>query len=73
MASTQTNHEARDNDLRSSNFLEVDKYPTMTFQSTGVAPADPDKYTLTGNLTIKGHTQPVWPAAPSAMTSTPTR
>ena len=58
-ASIKTNHEVRDNDLRSSNFLEVDKYPTMTFKSTGVTAGGPDKYTLTGDLTIKGHTHPV--------------
>jgi polyisoprenoid-binding protein YceI len=49
----------RDNDIRSSNFLEVDKYPTMTFKSTSIKPAGPDHYTLTGDLTIKGHTHPV--------------
>lgn len=32
--SIKTHHEVRDNDLRASNFLEVDKYPTMTFKST---------------------------------------
>jgi polyisoprenoid-binding protein YceI len=58
-ASIRTNHEVRDNDLRSSNFLEVDKYPTMTFKSTGVSAAGGDKYTLTGDLTIKGNTRPV--------------
>jgi polyisoprenoid-binding protein YceI len=58
-ASIRTNHEARDNDLRSSNFLEVDKYPVITFKSTGVAPAGDDRYTLTGDLTIKGNTRPV--------------
>jgi len=58
-ASIHTNHEVRDNDLRSSNFLEVEKYPTMTFKSTGVAAAGADKYMLNGNLTIKGTTKPV--------------
>jgi polyisoprenoid-binding protein YceI len=58
-ASIRTNHEARDNDLRSSNFLEVAKYPTMTFKSTSVTPAGPDHYALTGDLTIKGTTRPV--------------
>jgi polyisoprenoid-binding protein YceI len=58
-ASIKTNHEVRDNDLRSSNFLEVDKYPQMTFKSTGVEPAGPDKWTLNGDLTIKGTTRPV--------------
>jgi polyisoprenoid-binding protein YceI len=57
--SIRTHNEARDNDLRSSNFLEVDKFPTITFKSTGVAPAGTDRYTLTGDLTIKGTTRPV--------------
>jgi polyisoprenoid-binding protein YceI len=58
-ASIRTNHEVRDNDLRSSNFLEVDKYPTMTFRSTGIAAAGPDHWALAGDLTIKGNTRPV--------------
>jgi polyisoprenoid-binding protein YceI len=58
-ASIRTHNETRDNDLRSSNFLEVDKYPTITFRSTSVEPAGPDQYTLTGDLTIKGNTRPV--------------
>jgi len=58
-ASIRTNHEVRDNDLRSSNFLEVDKYPTMTFRSTGIAPAGEDRWALSGDLTIKGNTRPV--------------
>jgi polyisoprenoid-binding protein YceI len=58
-ASIRTNHEGRDADLRSSNFLEVDKYPTMTFTSTSVKPAGPDKWTLTGDLTIKDTTRPL--------------
>ncbi|HEV2378059.1 MAG TPA: YceI family protein [Streptosporangiaceae bacterium] len=57
--SIRTNNEARDNDLRSSNFLEVDKYPEITFRSTGVEAAGPDHYTLRGDLTIKGNTRPV--------------
>ncbi len=58
-ASIRTHHEARDNDLRSSNFLEVDKYPVMTFRSTSVEQAGQDHYKLTGDLTIKGNTRPV--------------
>jgi polyisoprenoid-binding protein YceI len=58
-ASIRTNNATRDNDIRSSNFLEVDKYPTMTFKSTSIEPAGPDHYTLTGDLTIKGTTHPV--------------
>ena len=58
-ASIRTNNATRDNDIRSSNFLEVDKYPVITFKSTSVEPAGADRYTLTGDLTIKGTTQPV--------------
>ena len=58
-ASIRTHNERRDNDLRGSNFLEIEKYPTMTFKSTKIEPAGPDKYNLTGDLTIKATTRPV--------------
>jgi len=58
-ASIRTNNGIRDNDLRSSNFLEVDKFPVITFKSTGIEPSGPDRFTLTGDLTIKGTTRPV--------------
>jgi polyisoprenoid-binding protein YceI len=57
--SIRTHNETRDNDLRSSNFLEVEKFPTITFRSTGVERAGADRYTLTGDLTIKATTHPV--------------
>src|ERR1700694_242691 len=58
-ASIRTHNETRDNDLRSSNFLEIEKYPTMTFKSTRIEPAGEDRYRVTGDLTIKGNTRPV--------------
>jgi polyisoprenoid-binding protein YceI len=58
-ASIRTNNGIRDNDIRSSNFLEVDKFPVITFKSTSIKPAGEDHYTLTGDLTIKGNTHPV--------------
>lgn len=58
-ASIRTHNEYRDNDLRSSNFLEVDKYSTITFKSTKIKPAGADKYQMSGDLTIKGVTNPV--------------
>src|SRR5213078_5257314 len=58
-ASIRTHNEQRDNDLRASNFLEVDKFPTITFKSTKVEPKSADRGTLTGDLTIKGVTHPV--------------
>ena len=61
--SIRTHNETRDNDLRSSNFLEVDKYPTITFKSTRIEPSGEDRYQVTGDLTIKGNTHPVTLAA----------
>jgi polyisoprenoid-binding protein YceI len=58
-ASIRTHNEQRDNDLRTSNFLEVDKYPTIHFKSTRIEPAGQDRFTMTGDLTIKGNTRPV--------------
>jgi polyisoprenoid-binding protein YceI len=49
----------RDNHLRSEEFFGVNKFPFMTFQSTGVQKKEGNQYTLEGNLTIKGKTEPV--------------
>jgi polyisoprenoid-binding protein YceI len=58
-ASIRTHHEIRDNDLRSSNFLDANTYPTIHFKSTRIEQAGQDRYTMTGDLTIKGTTRPV--------------
>jgi polyisoprenoid-binding protein YceI len=58
-ASIRTNNPARDDDLRSANFLDVEHYPVITYKSRGVEPAGPDIYTLAGDLTIKGNTRPI--------------
>ncbi len=58
-ASIRTHSEQRDNDLRSSNFLEIEKHPKITFKSTEIKPKGADRGTLTGDLTIKGITRPV--------------
>ena len=57
--SIRTHNEQRDRDLRSSYFLEIDKYPTMTFKSTKVEHVGGDKFRVTGDLTIKDVTRPV--------------
>jgi len=60
VASLTTNNPQRDNDLRSSYFLELEKYPTITFTSTRIEPeADASRFRLTGDLTIKGITKPL--------------
>ena len=58
-ASLRTHNPQRDKDLQSSNFLETDKYPTITFKSTLIEPAGQDRFKVTGDLTIKGTTKPV--------------
>jgi polyisoprenoid-binding protein YceI len=58
-ASIRTHNERRDNDLRTSNFLDVEHYPTIRFKSTKIESAGSDRYTMTGDLTIKGNTRPV--------------
>jgi polyisoprenoid-binding protein YceI len=58
-ASIRTHNEQRDKDLRGSNFLEIEKFPTMHFKSTKLELDGDDKATLTGDLTIKGTTNPV--------------
>ncbi len=54
--SIDTNNEQRDNHLRSADFLEVEKYPAITFVSTGIRP-NGDDLLIDGDLTIKGVTR----------------
>jgi polyisoprenoid-binding protein YceI len=58
-ASIRTHNERRDNDLRTSNILDVENYPTITFTSTKIESTGKDRYAMTGDLTIKGTTHPV--------------
>jgi len=58
-ASIDTNEPQRDTHLRSADFFEVEKYPTLTFVSTNVAKAGADRYDVTGDLTIHGVTKSV--------------
>ncbi len=57
--SVDTRVEMRDNDLRSPNFLDVEKYPTITFHSTQFKSPTPGKMQITGDLTIHGVTKQV--------------
>lgn len=58
MTSIDTNNPTRDDDLRSSNFFEVDQFPQMTYQSGGVR-MDGDQIVLDGELTAHGVTRSV--------------
>lgn len=58
-ASIDTRIADRDKHLRSADFLDVEKFPTITFVSKKVEPAGNGKFRVTGDLTIKGVTKPV--------------
>lgn len=57
-ASIDSNHIGRDNHLRASDFLNVEKYPTIHFISTKIEFADEATGSLTGDLTFMGITKP---------------
>lgn len=48
-----------DEHLKSGDFFDAAKFPNATFKSTSVAAAGPNKFTVTGDLTIKDITKPV--------------
>ena len=52
----------RDKDLRSPDWFEVDKYPTMTFVSKTIT-GTPQAFSIVGDLTMHGVTKPVTLAA----------
>ena len=57
--SINTREPKRDDHLRSPDFFDVAKYPTLTFTSTKVEKAEGGKFKVTGNLTMRGITKPV--------------
>ncbi|WP_376796662.1 YceI family protein [Thermogemmatispora sp.] len=58
-ASIDTGQPDRDQHLRSADFFEVEKYPTITFVSTKIEPLGGNEYRVTGDLTMHGVTRPV--------------
>lgn len=58
-ASIDTRVEARNNHLKTADFFDVEKYPTLTFKSTGLKSLGNNRYKLTGDLTLHGMTRPV--------------
>ncbi len=58
-SSIDTRVEKRDMHLKSPDFLDVAKYPTITFKSTKVEAEGPNKFKVTGDLTLHGVTKPV--------------
>jgi len=57
--SISTNNAQRDGHLKSDDFFSADKFPKLTFTSTGIEKAGDDEYQLTGDLTIRDVTRPV--------------
>lgn len=58
-ASINTNVEARDNHLRGADFFDVDKFPLLTFKSTGVTDVTGSTAKLNGVLNLHGVEKPV--------------
>ncbi len=59
VASIDTNNSDRDNHLKSADFFEVEKFPKLTFVSTGVKKTSGDSYVVTGDFTIKDVTKSI--------------
>jgi polyisoprenoid-binding protein YceI len=58
-SSINTRIEKRDAHLKSADFLDVEKYPTITFKSKEIEPAGTGKWKVTGDLTLHGVTKEV--------------
>jgi polyisoprenoid-binding protein YceI len=56
-ASIDTGTPDRDAHLRSADFFEVEKYPTISFTSTGIKAVGGNNYAVTGDLTMRGVTR----------------
>ena len=56
-ASISTREADRDNHLRSADFLDVEKFPLMTFRSNHIAPKGGSAFTIEGELTLHGVTK----------------
>ncbi len=57
--SIDTRNADRDAHLRSNDFFDFENFPEIRFKSTSVEPAGNDTYRVTGDLSIKGVTNPV--------------
>lgn len=57
--SIDTGNADRDGHIRSSDFVDMENYPEITFESASVRQIDPENYEVTGDLNVKGVTKPV--------------
>lgn len=58
-ASVNTGNAKRDTHLRTADFFEVEKHPTIVFSATGARPTSGGQVEVTGTLTIHGEIRPV--------------
>lgn len=63
--SINTRNERRDGDLRSPNFFDVEKYPTITFKSKRLSRTGENGFTVVGDLTMHGVTKEITAQATS--------
>ena len=59
VSSIYTNQEKRDGHLKSADFFDATKYPTLEFKSKSITKVSGNKYKLMGDLTMHGVTKPV--------------
>jgi polyisoprenoid-binding protein YceI len=59
VASLTTGNDQRDGHLKSADFLDVEKYPTITYRSKSVKRTSPGHYDIVGDLTVHGVTREV--------------
>jgi polyisoprenoid-binding protein YceI len=58
-ASIDTGNEKRDQHLRSADYFDVERFPSISFTSTRVRKQPDDLYAITGDLTLHGVTRSV--------------
>ncbi len=59
VSSINTNQEKRDGHLKSADFFDAAKYPTLAFKSKSISKVSGNKYKVMGDLTMHGVTKPV--------------
>ena len=58
-ADFDSGNEKRDQHVRGPDFLSAKEFPTISFKSTSVKPADGSRFQVSGDLTLHGVTKPV--------------
>lgn len=58
-ATISTDNERRDKNIRNADFLDVEKFPKVTFKSTSLIKESASAYRINGSLTLRGVTKPV--------------